>query len=269
MDRKLPVGLATLFLVALNLLSCQEADFDPDFGEPPALPNIQSVDPEFDFFTNTQGGSAYNTAALLIQSGSEFFIELDEFYQPIILAADTVEPERGFNYWEWNYLFAAEGDTGIVRLAGEEQTEPVHLWSMFITVDIQDGPSLENYLFMQGIVHNENQYGEWYIYDPVSSETVEGAGPNIIISWDIENEESYTVTVSINYDVLSQGQGEQVEINYTRLQDEYSFNMESYYGEYYFFILWNTATSEGYIDFGGDRQCWDSMLQDTSCQTIE
>ncbi len=272
MGRKLFWCLA-LFLVASNLLSCEEANFDPDFGDPPPLPDLNAVQPEFDFFANAQGGTAFSSAAQFVQSEIEFFTGIGEFYSPFILAADTVEPERGFNYWEWNYVFTAEDATGIIRLAGEEQSEPVHLWSMFITVDIPDGPSVENYLFMQGEVHNQNQYGEWYIYDPVSSEDEEEAekgdgednGADIRFSWNIESEQSY----SSSFFIEEYGGEFVFEGTFSRMIDEYEFRVESSDGLYTVAVFWNTSTNEGYIDFGGERSCWNSTLQDISCEEIE
>lgn len=168
---------------------------------------------------------------------------------------------------KWHWIYSVSNDAGQqfqADLAGWiDESAKVSRWEMRITTSGFGAP-LNNFLWYAGQAALNNGSGQWDIYDSAQpSNSVEAAH----IDWDRPSADKATLKFTVvkpqvpeNGDVLTyqvDGTGRAV----TFFDQSANATLD---------ISWDAVTNAGYIIApnynNGQKSCWDSQLNDTTCQ---
>jgi len=268
----LPVVLTSI----LWLTACEKNPTGPN-SEKPALPPQSSMAVDLNVFNSAAGLS--NTGANQTNVGLNFVaarlavgaINLAVFAHmsvPVATFAAAISQEpilKDGGKWHWTYSVTDNaGHQFQADLAGWiDESARVSRWETRLTTSGFGAP-LNNFLWYTGQASLNNDSGQWDIYDhtqPNNSVKV------VHIDWDHPSADRATLKFTVvkpqvpeNGDVLTY----KVEGN------NRSVTLFDQSANSTLVIFWNAATNAGYIIApnynNGQKSCWDSQLNDTTCQ---
>ena len=260
---QIPTFISILFFSIILMLftSCSDNSTSvDDAGDPPAIPEAIPVEVETDYFNENQPAfgeeteayfeaSGYaQTAAALLNSGTLLG-------SGFLSIAQNSEAELKNGIWEWIYTYSQVGETLTIRLTAEEVGN-VFEWNVYLSGNsLQTGESLDNFLFMSGVVDSGDNSGIWEFYYPGNESAL------MDYEWEIISENNY----SSNFTLTDPDTGEQAIISYERDGDVNTISLTGDDFDSVVELFWNTSTLTGSITIDGVTTCWDSSFQETAC----
>ena len=170
-----------------------------------------------------------------------------------IAQEDEAEFKNGV--WEWIYTFSEGGETLTIRLTAEALGN-AYEWKVYLSGNsLETNETLDNFLFMTGIVDSDGNSGNWKFYFPGFESAV------MDYVWEITSETNYTS----NFTFTDPETGEQAIISYERDGDVNTVSLTGDAFESVVELFWNTSTLTGSITINGVKTCWDSSFQETAC----
>lgn len=256
--------IALIVVLLLLVVSCSDDSnpSNPDEGEAPGIPTMDAIQPDLSFFLENNPQKAKQTAnnfnaakqfAVMFSSITSFGQVYSGFFQ----GASQSEAERKDGAWVWDYNYSYGGESASVVLTSREAGNEI-VWDMTISYSGPEG-SFDDYKMVSGRTSKDGMSGSWTF----NSLSVDGSEevPLMVSTW--EKTSDTEVDLETNY--YEENGSLAGSFSYT--QDSSDFMLEaSGMGEGNNSTAhWNTETQEGYYEIGGERQCWDSNLQDTPC----
>ncbi len=244
--------LSVLIAGVLFFGACSDSN---SAGEPPSIPDLSEVRPEFDFFdqnaAKSVNGDGYQFAASLSQSMEVILTSFSSLPESFLGAANNEEPTFDDGIWTWEYTASGGGESVTIRLEAEETNTRVE-WAMFISANTQE-QSFDNYKLFDGFVLNDSNEGEWNIYP---FEQNNSSQPVMTYDWVIESE----TVASFNFTFDSNNAS---SLSYDKDSPDNTLTVRGD-GETTI-IYWDSSTGTGYYDDGTERICWDADFNDVAC----
>ncbi|MFH5833455.1 hypothetical protein [Halalkalibaculum sp. DA384] len=267
--------LLGIVVLAVGIAACGDNSTNPvetPDPTPPELPELQSYQPETEYFNNNstqnksvQNGAAFGMASEFVQSNVHSMFGITQVYMPFFEQARETEPTFDDGVWEWtySYTYPQVQQSAELRLTAEPNDVTGETsWELFVSVDVPDGPSLDNYRFMSGTSSSDGNEGSWSVY--TLGENGSSGEAVFTFEWSREDEDNFTSSYTIHNTGSAEYQS--VNFDYTKAVPEHTLHMHSSDGEFDVEIFWNTETDIGYVNYLGDKMCWDSNFEDTACQ---
>ncbi|MDZ7693943.1 MAG: hypothetical protein U5K69_22965 [Balneolaceae bacterium] len=246
----------------LTLVACGDnsTNSEPETRTPPEVPNLQTYQPDTDFFQQTvqkvvQTTNGYQLAQTVVTGTVDPLFMLPNLYLQFYTGAGGTDAEFSNGMWEWTYSYSYGGESVEIRRTVAESANQ-YTWAVYISYSGTQGPSFDNYKLMEVTTSAEGDVGTWNLYpfETESDETI------LSMDWDYSDENNQEA----NY-LFSDEEGvEQFDIAYSNQDADFSILIESSDSDP-ILVNWNEDTNEGLIESEGETLCWDSTLNDVAC----
>jgi hypothetical protein len=265
-----------LVFFMLGLTACEKNPTDSK-SQKPDLPPPSSMAVDLNVFNNAAGlantGADQTTVGLnfiaaRLTVGAINLAVLAHTSVPVLtFAAALSQPPALTDDGKWHWIYSVSNNTGQkfqADLAGWiDESARVSRWEMRITTSGIGAP-LNDFLWYTGQASLNNDSGQWDIYD---STQPDNSVKVVHIDWDHPSATKATLKFTVvkpqvpeNGDVLTykaDGSGRMV----TFFDQSANTTLD---------ISWDAVTNAGYIIApnynNGQKSCWDSQLNDTTCQ---
>lgn len=260
---QLPTYISILFFSIILMLftSCGDNSTSvDDAGDPPAIPEAIPVEVDVDYFNENQPAfgeetEAYYEASGYAQTAAALLNSGTLLGTGFLGIAQDGEAELKNGIWEWTFTYSQGGETVTIRLTAEELGNAFE-WNVYLSGNsLQTGETLDNFLFMSGIINSDGTSGGWDYYFPGTASAV------MDYEWEITSETNYTS----NFTFTDPDTGSQAIISYERDGDVNTVSLTGDDFDSVVDMLWNTSTLIGSITIDGVTTCWDSSFQQTAC----
>lgn len=251
-------------VLSLFMYSCSDdsSPAGPEEGEAPRLPTFDAIQPDLSFFLENnpqkakQPANNFNAAkqfALSFSSITSFGQVYSGFFQGATQSG--AEMEGGAYVWDYDYSYGGES-ASVVLTSRESGNE--FIWDMTISYSGPEG-SYDDYTIVSGRTSKDGMSGSW-TFNSLSTDGSEEV-PFLVSSW----EKTGDSQVSIETNYYAESGSLEGSFSYTQEANDFMLEASDFEGGDNSTTQWNTETQEGYIEIGGERQCWDSSLQDSAC----
>lgn len=255
---------ATFLFLALTLAAC-DTGLDPEAGDPPALPDAESMTTDFGFFETTPANmtsapeasapGGYWLAAALSVTAANVSVAIHSIIPRAILgSALSQTPTFEDGRWHWRFDATDGQNTFQSHLIGSEENGNRVFEARVSSSVLQ----LDDYLLFTGTAPVGGTSGEWTFYD------LESTGAVASVAWGHPEADEWLLTFNAlagagEDDVLAYHvDGSMRSVTYT---DASAGTMVE--------IEWDATTNAGHIVApninGGAMACWDSELHNTPC----
>lgn len=246
--------------LVLSLVACgsNSTDSGGTTENPPETPNLETYQPDTDFFQQNpqkvaQATTGFQMAKTIVTGTVDPLFMLPNIYLPFYTDVQG-EGELNNGTWEWSYSYSYGGESIQIRRTARE-TSSQYIWTVYISYSGGEGPDIDNYKFMEVAASKEGKTGSWYLY-PFGTESNEAV---MAMDWDYSDEDNQVATY-----VFSDENGvENYDISYSNEAADFSIVIEGD-GET-IYIDWNEDTNVGQVQADGQTICWDGNFQDVSC----
>ncbi|MFN1833779.1 hypothetical protein AB2B38_000850 [Balneola sp. MJW-20] len=241
-------------MMGMGILQSCSDDPASSNEQPPAIPDLSTVIPDFNYFNQQKAkaaaGENYNSAAVQAQTLGLLMQGFSAFPNSILQFAQQQQARLNNGVWEWSYSISEGNESFSIRTTAERTSSGVE-WNSYLTYSGgQSGPAIENYRYMGGTVAEDGLSGVWNIYafesdDVISFDWTKNSDTDSTIEFDLSTEtETLTLTYTLDgpNNTITVVEGSNTTV-----------------------IYWNTDTNTGYIDDGTERVCWDATLENTAC----
>lgn len=251
--------------VCVLFAACGDATGPENEGDPPVLPEVESLLFDLDFFSGApaateiaqQVGPGLNWAAAALSVGVANLAVVIHMAVPVATwrAATLRAPVFEDGRWHWRFSVSEGNQTYSSDLAGFVQ-DGDRVFEMRIS---SSALGLDDFLWYTGRAPIGGTSGAWQFFDPSSESTVSGR-----IEWSHPAADEWTLTFfaesgtnagdSLMYVVA----GTTRTVTYTDVSASETVE-----------VRWDQQTSEGYIIApnynGGMMACWDGALMNVAC----
>ena len=255
---------AAFVFLAFAVTAC-DTGLDPEAGEPPALPDAESMSADFDFFETTPANSAvapeasapgpYWLAAALSVTAANVSVAIHSIVPRAILASALSQtPTLEDGRWHWRFDATDGQNTFQSHLIGYEENGS-RIFEARVSSSVLQ---LDDYLLFTGTAPVGGTNGEWTFYD------LDNTGAVASVAWGHPEADQWLLTFTAlagtgEDDVLEyEVEGSSRNVSYT---DASAGTMVE--------IMWDATTRAGYIIApninSGAMACWDSELHNTPC----
>lgn len=265
--------VAKLFLgifVSSTLLftSCDESTPVADPGEAPQIPPVSSFLMNFDFVNANSGrvATSNNWTYAALNVGFWNLALTTTFAVPVASFAEAFNHEPTFDAslpgWVWQYDYAHDGGQYLARLEAQVTSTTVE-WDMFISRT--DG--FEDFNWYSGASLLDGSSGSWIL-----NKEVNDPRPFIEVKW-VKNTDD--IVSNIGYTNIEEGSDENGNFIFYQVTNEAdldrSYDLYDKSDDNLIEIEWNSSDKSGRVrDLvyfqETDYQCWDSSLDDASCE---
>lgn len=262
MNRYTLLKQTVLFLtLSFLVFSCDSTSSDDNGGQPPQIPDLETIQPDISYFTNNNP---------MKQTDYDHFYEGKNYatlfsgmtslgnYSAMWLGLTQMEGKKSDGRWIWDFTFPTEeGVFSMVLSARESGNE--FLWDMTISMSGGD-VNINDYKMFEGRTNMDGSRGSWTFY----SMDFEGGhqGPMLVSEWEQKSETEIVIETRFYHENGSE-EGlftyTQSGVNYSLVGNFSDSDTETVT------IVWNTDSMVGYLDHNGERKCWNSNFQDTAC----
>lgn len=254
------IGVLLAF-TTFSLVSCSDSSTSADQPEPPAVPEALPVEINSSIFDNDRpSGEEYDPfnqawsetirAEILISSGR--ILQGRSYLE--FLRSNESEFEDGV--WTWTFSSSQNGYDVSVRTTAEELPTG-YQWNIYLGGQV-NGENVSEFLFLSGMISNDESNGTWLYYTPDNSEQT-----ILEYYWEVRDETHYSF--SRIFRTGTSPENRQL-LHYAR---EGADNTLEYIGFFPFGdleIYWNSETGTGYYDQEGeDRRCWNESYEEIAC----
>lgn len=252
-----------LVVVAAALAAC--GDTTGPEGQPPQLPDVESLTMDIDHFT--QGGTpaqlapqavaGLNWAAAALSVGVANLAVVVHLAVPVATwkAATAQAPVLEDGVWHWRFSATEGGHTYAGDLAGYRDGDD-RVFEMTIG---SSALGLEEFLWYRGRAPIGGTTGRWEFYDPSAPSTVSGS-----IEWSHPENDVWILTFAAESGVDA---GD--ELTYRTDAAERTVTFHDASADETVEVHWSGLTYEGWIVApgynGGVKACWDGTLANTPC----
>lgn len=250
---------ALLAVLSLLLFSCSDNPSSSD-DEAPEFPSFEAIQPDLSYFQNNNPQKTQQTSnnfnngkTIALSLGS--FTSFSQIYAGLFQSASQSGAELEDGRWVWDYGYSYQNESVSVVLTARESGNDI-LWDMTWSFQGTE-ESIDDYTVVEGRTAKDGSNGSWTFnsLDPNSSEEV----PVLVTTW--EKQSDSEVTIEMTYYDGNTASGSFI---YTQDSDEHLITAsDGSDGETN--VYWNTDSMEGYYESDGERNCWDSNFQDTTC----
>lgn len=244
----------------LFFFSCDSTSSTTDSGQPPQIPDLEAIQPDISYFTDNNPMKQsdydhfYEGKNYATTFGSLSSLGTASALWPMLM---LTEGEKSGDRWIWDFTFPTEDGVFSMVLTSRESGNEF-LWDM--TVSISDSEvNISDYKMLEGRSSKDGNRGSWTFY----SMEFEGShqGPLLVSEWERTSDTEIRITTRFFHENGS----EEGRFTYNQNGANYSLTGSSFDGNDTINIVWNTDTMSGYIEYGGERKCWNSNFQDTAC----
>jgi hypothetical protein len=256
-------SLGSAILFGLLVAGCSDPT---DFGDPPALPEAESMD--FDFTSFTSGGSpapqrapsavaGVNWVAAAASVAAANLAVVIHTAVPVAVWRAAVAQPPVFEDGQWHWRFVHhdgqdhyDGDlTAFVE--GDDLIAEMRVSATSL--------GLEDFLWYVGTAPVGGTTGTWEFFDPASPSTVVG-----MISWSHPG----TLVWTVAFEAMS-GPNDGDELTYDVNGAARSVSFTDASAGTFAIVQWNATTHAGSITApnfnGGTMACWDTTLANATC----
>ncbi|GAB5407687.1 MAG: hypothetical protein BalsKO_00520 [Balneolaceae bacterium] len=240
-------------------LACSDSGTNVEGELAPEIPNLSEGIPEFDFFKGKVKSSIeqateenFVIASSLTAAVEAIMVGFSTLPTSFTASAEGVSASFNNGVWEWSYTSAGAGASVTIRLTAEVKVAQTD-WAMYLSASNGE-ISFDNYKFIDGLVKNTSNGGEWNFYEFEEESSI----PVMSYTWDIESETDATFTVTFGESSFSSlTYIKDLPDNTLTITDEASSSSV---------IYWNSDTGTGYVETSGqDQICWDANGDNVAC----
>ncbi len=250
-------------VLSLYIASCSDnpSSSSEENGEAPEIPSLQSVQPDLSYFMNNnpqkakQAATNFNTAksmALSLSSITTFGQVYGGFFQ----GASQGGAEMKDGSWVWDYTYSYGGESVSIVLTSRESGGDI-IWDMTWSYDGADG-SFEDYTVITGRTSKDGNSGSWTFNS--LDETGSNEVPLFESTWEKDGDDNLTIETKYYSENSVAG-----TYGYSQNGSDFSLSVNDSEEDFDSNIYWNTETMTGYYESDGEKKCWDSNFQDTTC----
>ncbi len=249
---------ALVFAMSLFLTTaCSDSSGTDE--EPPVVPDLEAIQPDFDYFDQNakqlMDPTNYNNGAVYAGLMEGLFTIYSSFSLIYLELAEDTEADLEGDTWVWSYEYSAGPESVAFELRATPQGDEVN-WELLFSASLQDGTSFNDVKYMEGTIANDGLSGSWSILPFL--EEGSSSGPVVTYSWDYESQENGESVITF-YD----GANAFATITYTKDGADNTVVFDDD-GDV-ITLYWNTDTNTGYYIDNGMQYCWDASLQSVAC----
>jgi hypothetical protein len=254
------VSFLFVTLALLFITSCGDSSTSAEEEDAPVIPEAIPVAVDVDYFTNNQPAfgeetSAFYEAAAYAQSAAATLSAGSLLGSGFLGLGQQNNAELNNGIWEWEYTFSQGSESITIRLTAEELGNSYE-WNVYLSGNaFEPGQTLDNFLFLTGVVESDGGTGSWEYYYPGFQS----------VFLDYEWEKTSETSSTADFTFTDPDTGDQSIITYERNDDEFSIIATGDNFDSDASLFWNASTLTGSITLDGVQRCWDSSFQETAC----
>lgn len=252
-----------LLLLFMGTMGCgNDNATGPEVGDPPALPDLEVIEPDVSYFQNNNLKQKTNAndnyfAAQQVVIGGAYSLALSSMHGGYMSQAETTDAEYDDGVWIWSYSSSFEGLTAEFRITAEELSNGAVQWAMYWSFDNGE-ESVDNYKMFEGTVSADGSSGNW-TFNTLQTETNQEL-PLVTSDWTVSSDTEKQLSTKLYTD----GQVDS-QIVYEEDQPEFKMTISGQNQDDTTVISWNTDTNIGSITEEGTTRCWDDNFEDVPC----